>query len=150
MGTAYFYLYDNAQGYSTLVWQHLETGAEQTNTTPPPSQMEESCERELADLPIPGKNRDIGQDMGTHSDEFTITGLCTWTDKEYLKTRFEAPQFTVSKPAGRFQLVLVGSDSMTYFNRTCLAMKNYRFRFVGGLLKFHRYWITFKCYYGQS
>jgi len=145
-----FYLYDNAGTYATLTWEHEETGEEQTDYTPPPSQMEESCERELADLPIPGKNRDIGQDMGTHSDEFTITGLCTQTDKEYLKTRFYATQFTVAYPAGRYRLKLRGSDYITYFDRNSLAMKNYRFLYVGGLVKYYRYWITFKCYYGQT
>jgi hypothetical protein len=138
---------------STVTLTIDEDGIEDNPTgpnSPPPSMFDDEVQRAIVKHGIPTREGDVGQDMGSYSNSFDVSGLCNITDKATLKAMAEKPQFTVSYPAGIITLTLIDSSTTTIYNEGSLAIIRAKFTHAGGLRKWFRYTITFGRFYGQT
>jgi len=149
MGTATFTITDLDGALSEVSMSSLETGAENPNS-PTPSELDEQIKRAIVDHPIPGLDRDIGQDMGAHSREYQVTGLVIQGDRDKIKNMALAAQFTASNPGGRFKIEMKTAAGSTVWSHSGVAIRSASFRYLGGVKKYFRAVVTFKEYAGQQ
>jgi hypothetical protein len=118
--------------------------------SPPPSTWDDDTQRAIVKHGIPTREGDIGQDMGSNSITFDLSGLCNLADKATLKAMAAKAQFTAGYPAGIITLTMANSASTTIYDESGIAILRARFHYVGGLHKMFRFTITFGRFYGQT
>jgi hypothetical protein len=149
MGTVYFRIYDlEAGGFALLTMSFSESGTEPQGSVP--NEVGKDYRRAIVRHPIPGLDRDIGQDMGAHSREYPIGGLCKADIRSGLEARFLAAQFTAANPGGRFRIQSVDSDGVTIIDVSGVVFDSYSWRFVPGMPDWFRYALRFVEFQGQT
>lgn len=149
MGTVYFYLYDLESGGSpVLVMSFSETGSEPQGSVP--DELGKDYRRAIVRHPIPGLDRDIGQDMGAHSREYPVGGLCKQDIRSALEARFLAAQFTENNPGGRYRIKSVSADGNTILDQSGVVFDSYSWRYVAGRPNWFTYSLRFVEFQGQT
>ena len=148
MGTVYFYLYDLEAGGSTLTMSFTETGAEPQGSVP--NEVGKDFRRAIVRHPIPGLDRDIGQDMGASSREYPIAGRCKEDIRDGLESRFLAAQFTSAHPGGRYRIKSVSADGTTILEVSGVVFDSYSWRYVPGMPNWFTYSLRFVEFQGQT
>jgi hypothetical protein len=148
MGTVYFYLYDLEAGGSTITMSFTETGAEPQGSVP--DEVGKDYRRAIVRHPIPGLDRDIGQDMGASSREYPIGGLCKQDVRTALEGAFLAAQFTASNPGGRYKIKSVSASGSTILEQSGVVLDSYSWRYVAGRPNWFTYSLRFVEFQGQT
>jgi len=149
MGTVTFTMTDSEPGgFPPLVMQFDESGFEPQGNVP--SEVGKEYRRELVKHPIPLLDRDIGQDMGAHSREYPISGLCKGDVRSGLEARFLVAQITASCPGGRWTITYVDREGNTILNQSGLAIEIYTWSWVAGMRAWFRYTLRFVEFQGQT
>jgi len=128
----------------------LNESSPQESASPTPSGLGKTYNRAIVQHPIPGLDRDIGQDMGAYSREYTIEGLSLQDVRDKLEAFFLLPQITVANPGGRFSVSMTTGGGVSIINQSGLTIKSWSWRYVGGLKRWFRYAITFVEFEGQT
>ena len=149
MGTVYFYIYDlESGGQPTLVMSFSESGSEPQGSVP--NEVGKDYTRAIVRHPIPGLDRDIGQDMGAHSREYPIGGRCKQDVRDGLEARFLAAQITSGQPGGRYRIRSVTADGVTILDASGVVFDSYSWRCIAGMPIWFRYALRFVEFQGQT
>ena len=136
-------------GFAPLIMEFDESGFEPQGNVP--SEVSKEYRRELVKHPIPLLDRDIGQDMGAHSREYPISGLCKLDVRDSLEDRFLAAQITTACPGGRWTITYVDSEDNTILDQSGLALESYVWTWLAGKRKaWFRYTFRFVEFEGQT
>jgi len=148
MGTVYFYITDLEAGGSTITMSFAETGAEPQGSVP--DEVGKDFRRAIVRHPIPGLDRDIGQDMGASSREYPIGGLCKQDVRTALEGAFLVAQFTAANPGGRYKIKSVSAGGSTVLEQSGVVFDSYSWRYVAGRPNWFRYSLRFVEFQGQT
>jgi hypothetical protein len=122
MGTATLTITDTVTSMG-VIFRIDDSGAPETDSPPPATESYE-WDRAIIQHPIPNRDDDIGQDMGSYSRKLHLAGICQQDIKDQLENWVSLPQFGVSFPSGRFNAILVDKYGVTRYSKTSLAMKS--------------------------
>jgi len=126
----------------TVIFEHDESGRE-TWDSPPPATQSREWERALVQHPIPSRDDDIGQDMGSYSRKLRLAGICMQTIKDQLENWASIAQFSEGSTAGLFSAHMTTRDGQTLYNLSGLAIKSFSWQPVPGRPKWFRFEILF-------
>lgn len=146
MGTATCTI--SLSGGGSVTFQLNESGPSEA-TSPTPSGLGKDYKRGIVAHPIPGLDRDIGQDMGAYSRKYVVEGLSLQDIRDALETMFLAPQIAEGG-GGLITVSMTTGGGAGIINQSGLSIGSYSWRYVGGLKRWFRYVINFVEFAGQT
>ena len=120
------YLRISGPGGGTVLFEHDDSGRE-TGSSPPPATQIREWERAIVQHPIPNRDDDIGQDMGSYSRKIRISGICKQIIKDTLENWTSQAQFSAGS-TGPCSVQMVTRDGQTLYTINGLAIKSYSWR----------------------